>query len=279
MNTTYIQNNYYGSSGGLNSYMPYSGGFNNSFYGGSVFSMPSFGCGCMPSYPMFGGFCMPSYPSYPQFGLFSMPWGGGCCGGNRFFDMMMSMNLFQSMMNSLSKISSNLSSYSFTRTPSATNTNPRSNYRYTPTISSSKSIKNFNINTKTNLPQLKDIGYSSKKGKKLAQTALSNSVGFTGYCAKYVRMALEQTGLSNGLRADAADYNTVLSMNKNFKEISANGINLNSLPAGCILVYDRGQSGYSSKYGHVEITTGSGQAVSDGITTNIKPGARIYVPV
>ena len=81
------------------------------------------------------------------------------------------------------------------------------------------------------------------------------------------------------MRADGADYGNVLSLNKNFKEISANGLDLKSLPAGCILVYGRGQAGYSSKYGHVEITTGTGQAVSDGITNNIRPGARVFVPV
>ena len=279
MNTTYVQNNYYGSSGGINPSMSY-GCYNNALMGGSLFSMPYMGggCGCMsgysayPSYPAFGSFCMPSMNMYmPSF----MPWGGGFsgfCGGNRFFDMIMSMQLFQSMMNSITNLSRNLSS-SFRANASS------SNYDYSSSRISNRYAKNFNINTKTNLPQLSSIGYNAKKGKSLAQTALSNSVGFTGYCAKYVRSALEKTGLSNGLRGDAADYNTILASNKNFKEISAQGLDLKSLPAGCILVYDRGQSGYSSQYGHIEITTGSGQAVSDGITNNIRPGARVYVPV
>lgn len=264
--TTYVQNNYFGVSRAP-VFMPYNN-FPNppSWSGCSVFnfSMPSYnpfwGGGFMTPYT--GGFMMPFFGS----------WGGF---GNRFFDMMMSMQLFQMTMNSISNLSKSFSrlstpapTRSYTTSTPAPVTHSRKNYS-----------KNFNIITKTNLPQLKDIGYSSKKGKKLAEAALSNQVGFTGYCAKYVRMALEKTGLGNGMRADAADYNTVLSMNKNFKEISANGLNLSSLPAGCILVYDRGVSGYSSKYGHVEITTGSGQAVSDGITTNIRPGARVYVPV
>lgn len=266
LNTTYVQNNYFGMNRGP-VILPYNN-FPNppSWSGGcSVFNFP------MPSYNPFwgGGFMM-----NPFGGNFMMPF-FGCWGGfgNRFFDMIMSMQLFQMTMNSFTNLANSLSKV---RTPSHSY-----NYSTTPasTVRRSNYSKNFNIITKTSLPQLQDIGYSSKKGKKLAEAALSNSVGFTGYCAKYVRMALEKAGLSNGMRADAADYNTVLSMNKNFKEISADGINLSSLPAGCILVYDRGKSGYSSQYGHVEITTGSGQAVSDGITTNIRPGARVYVPV
>ena len=65
----------------------------------------------------------------------------------------------------------------------------------------------------------------------------------------------------------------------NFKEISAQGVDLKKLPAGCILCYDKGVAGYNSKYGHTEITLGNGKSVSDGITRNIRPGARILIPV
>ena len=68
--------------------------------------------------------------------------------------------------------------------------------------------------------------------------------------------------------------------NKNFKEISTSKIDVKDLPAGCVLVYNRGSQGYSSEYGHTEITTGDGRAVSDGITKHLfkKPDA-IFVPV
>ena len=56
-------------------------------------------------------------------------------------------------------------------------------------------------------------------------------------------------------------------------------MDLSSLPAGCVLVYDRGVAGYSSKYGHTEITLGDGTAGSGGITHNIRQGARVFVPV
>ena len=72
----------------------------------------------------------------------------------------------------------------------------------------------------------------------------------------------------------------ILKNNKNFKEISPEGIDVGKLPAGCVLVYDKGVEGYSKRYGHTEITTGDGRAVSDGITKNLckKPSA-IFIPV
>ena len=72
----------------------------------------------------------------------------------------------------------------------------------------------------------------------------------------------------------------ILRKNKKFKEISPSEVNVEDLPAGCILVYNKGVQGYSPKYGHTEITTGDGRAVSDGITNNLyKTPSSIFVPV
>ena len=276
MNTTYIQNNFYGSSS-TPSYSPCNSFMN--MRGCSIFGMP------MPmSMPNYG--FMPTFTAPFNFGGAMMPpmlpFGGGCgCNsfggfwGSGFLNMFMSLQLLQSSMKAFSNISKNFTSLmNFSMNPISSSS---SSYRVS--TNSSSSGNSYSINTKTNLPQLSSIGYNASKGSSLAKAALSNTCGFTGYCAKYVRVALESSGLSNGMRADGADYGEVLSRNRNFREISASGINLSSLPAGCILVYGRGVSGYSSRYGHVEITTGNGQAVSDGVTNNIRPGARIFVPV
>ena len=46
------------------------------------------------------------------------------------------------------------------------------------------------------------------------------------------------------------------------------------------MVYDKGVQGYSASYGHTEITTGDGRAVSDGITNNLyKKPSSIFIPV
>lgn len=126
---------------------------------------------------------------------------------------------------------------------------------------------------------LEDAGYDKTKGDKLANTAAKNTVGFTHQCATYVKNAIQNSGLGAYEYGDAYECANILERNKNFKEISTNGLDLSTLPAGCVLVYDKGVAGYSSKYGHTEITLGNGQAVSDGVTNNIRQGARVFVPV
>lgn len=126
---------------------------------------------------------------------------------------------------------------------------------------------------------LEDVGYDKTKGDKLANTASKNAVGFTKQCATYVKKAIQSSGLGAYEYGDAYECANILKRNKNFKEISTNGLDLSTLPSGCVLVYDKGVAGYSAKYGHIEITLGNGQAVSDGVTNNIRQGARVFVPV
>lgn len=124
------------------------------------------------------------------------------------------------------------------------------------------------------------LGYCAKAGIQLAKTALNSAVGFIGYCARYVKNAIAKCGLGQYVSGNACDMVNIMRNNKKFKEINPSGVNLKTLPAGCVLVYGRGVAGYSSKYGHVEIATGDGRCVSDGITRNPRgvPTA-IFMPV
>lgn len=287
MNTSYINSN------------AYSSGFNlNMSYG---YSMPSFSCnsvfntgmsfapvGYLPmcyspvSYaavmpvPLFGGFCG---------GFGNLGWFGGMHFMQNFMDMMTAFSTLGTTNSIVSKTTGNNSSNtSFTNpmfswmptlnTNFSTRTNTASKKK-----STTYTFHTSSFNTKSNLPALKDAGYDEEKGYNLAKTAAGNAIGFTHKCAKYVRIALEKNGLSNGMRGDGYEYANILSQNSNFKEISTKDVNLSSLPAGCVLVYGQGVAGYDSKAGHVEITLGNGQAVSDGVTNNIRPGARVFVPV
>lgn len=128
------------------------------------------------------------------------------------------------------------------------------------------------------LPTLANSGYDSKKGAKLADEISKIQTGFDGYCAKHVKDAIQKAGLSRYQLGHAYQMANILSKNKNFKEISTENLDLSKLPAGCVLVYGKGVAGYSSKYGHTEITLGNGQA-SCGGTQAIKQGARVFVPV
>ena len=137
------------------------------------------------------------------------------------------------------------------------------------------------INTETNLPTLKKAGYNTQKASRLASeiAKVSTEGGFDNYCARHVKEAIEDAGLGTYQSGHGYQMAGILQGNKNFKEISTKNIDLSSLPAGCVLVYDRGVAGYSSDYGHTEITLGNGTAASGGITHNIRQGARVFVPV
>ena len=161
-----------------------------------------------------------------------------------------------------------------------------SSYNTGTTKSSTKNNKSSSTGSKSKKTSSKSssywekLGYNAEKGLALAKDALSHAVGFVGYCARYVKKAIYRTGLGTYQQGDACDMISIMRKNKNFKEISPNSVNVKNLPAGCVIVYARGAQGYSSKYGHTEITTGDGRAVSDGITKNLykKPTA-IFIPI
>ena len=137
---------------------------------------------------------------------------------------------------------------------------------------------NTAITKTTNEHSLDD--YNAKKGKRLAEVALNRSIGWTGFCARYVKNSILAANLGSFQYGHAYQMTDILRKNSNFKEISTEGVDVSKLPAGCILVYGKGVEGYSKKYGHTEITTGDGRAVSDGITKHLykKPSA-IFIPV
>lgn len=125
---------------------------------------------------------------------------------------------------------------------------------------------------------LKD--YNAENGSKLSEVALKNSVGWTQQCATYVKNAIKEAGLGEYIQGDAHEMDTILASNNNFKKINPEDINITDLPAGCVLVYEKGVGGYHEEYGHVEITTGDGRGVSDGITNNLnKKPSHIFIPV
>lgn len=275
--------------------------WNMPMFGGNLFSYPACGIVNDPKINFFSSifnFAAPRYdvfdnnifgytPSY-QFGANPMDWAFGyhCnndyvgfapnTGGSGMFNFLYSnANAETFNYNSNSSRTSALSSpsgdfgflYATRNSNSSCSANSARRSYSTSSISKDRS----------GLPS--DVNYNSRKGKKLANDILHHSCGFTGYCAAYVKKSMNRCGLGGDFSGHAYQMPNGLKNNPNFKEISTGGLNLSSLPAGCILVYDRGVSGYSSKYGHTEITLGDGRAVSDGVTHNIRQGARVFVPV
>ena len=102
---------------------------------------------------------------------------------------------------------------------------------------------------------------------------------FIGNCARYVKVAIRDAGLGTYQSGDGYQMSEVLRRNSHFKEVATNSVDVHNLPAGCVIVFNRGSQGYDSQYGHVEITTGDGRGVSDGITNNLRKPDAIFVPV
>ena len=259
-----------------------------------AYSLPAFGMlTCMPhcTMPLFGGFMTPVVYSPPMYtamftSLYSHPT------NSKYYTPNSNLNNYSyNYSNPFAYTPVTNNYYSNTdfydrlihSTPSYIY-NPSNNY-YSPSVSKDYSLFNsrsasrgiLNVNNNANW---RSLGYNAAAGSRLASYAMNHRVGFTEYCARYVKNALAATGLGNYVNGDAWQMTSILRRNKNFREISPNGVNVNNLPAGCILVYGRGVSGYSSAYGHVEITTGDGRAVSDGVTNNLRnrPTA-IFMPV
>ena len=216
---------------------------------------PTFSCSFMPSFFDLSGFtAMFNDWSFPSFNNFSM---------QSLFSFT-PMNTFDMTFNS--------------------NTiwdNTSWNNAVTPSFSTnwSSSVGDSFTLTNKNKAKFSMKGYKASAGERLAKYALSHKTGSSGKCAKYVKNAIQACGLGKYEYGDAYQMTGILRKNSHFKEISPNSVNVKDLPAGCVIVFDRGMYEYSDKYGHVEITTGDGRGVSDGVTTNLQKPSAIFMPV
>lgn len=241
----------------------------------SIWGLNNFNMPIQPSYmPVFNpsihhGGLFPSMPPIPPYAIdLFMPFNNFY---NPFISNPLTMNIFGSMQSMPAPNPNN--------TLSVVNSSPTTNiFGFLNTQSANNNVK---IKTTLKLPELKEAGYNKKKGEELAKiiSARSTYEGFDNFCARNVKKAIQDAGLGRYEYGHGYQMADILSRNKNFKEISTKNINLSKLPAGCILVYDKGIAGYSSEYGHTEITLGDGRAASGGITRNIRNGARVFIPV
>lgn len=161
-----------------------------------------------------------------------------------------------------------------------------SNFSWNNNLSIGDSFTRTTNKLKPNTSGLKLEGYNATTGQKLAKIAMDrrqadrwSSIKGTGKCATYTKKAIEAAGMGSYVMGDGYQMTSILSKNKNFKQISPNGIDVKDLPAGCVLVYGKGVSGYHKQYGHTEITTGDGRGVSQAITYNVRKPSAIFIPV
>jgi hypothetical protein len=121
-------------------------------------------------------------------------------------------------------------------------------------------------------------------GAALAKDAAKHATGPGGYCFRYVRQALERAGVKGVGGASAYMAADQLAKNPRFREIRVNPKDLPKLPAGAVVVWDRGGSGATSAgkiHGHISIALGNGKEVSDRIrnqTTSMGSRVRVFLP-
>ena len=133
----------------------------------------------------------------------------------------------------------------------------------------------------TSLSEVAKI-YNAKKGVKLANEAIDGlKYAQKGYCARAVKTAIQDAGLGSYESGHAYQCPDILKRNPNFKEVKVKGSDLDKLPAGCILAYNRGDAGYNPYYGHIEIKGQRNQAIHYTVNNNIKESdnVRVFVPV
>lgn len=138
-----------------------------------------------------------------------------------------------------------------------------------------------NFNTKTNLPALRSV-YNPELGNAFANIANRNarSTGTIGWCLRGVRRALEKAELHLGGSMGASAYQSLnsLSNNRNFKQVQVSRNELKSLPAGCIIIWDRNSR---NRHGHIAVTLGNGKEASDhvqNLITTINAGFTVFAP-
>jgi uncharacterized protein YraI len=108
-------------------------------------------------------------------------------------------------------------------------------------------------------------GYSATRGNKLANTAIGRQGRPSGgQCALYVSNHVENSGvLPSGVswrRNNATSLGEAMAADSAYtRRVGFQNVNvsMSNVPKGTIIVWDRGQCGYSSKWGHIEIAVDS----------------------
>ncbi len=130
---------------------------------------------------------------------------------------------------------------------------------YTPSASSSGGGSS-SIDSSVPTATSSDFGNVPAWGAKLAQDASKHATGSGGLCFRYVRQALERAGVKGVGGASAYMAGDQLAKNPKFREIKVAEKDLKKLPAGAVVVWDRGNG---HQHGHISIALGNGQEASD----------------
>lgn len=117
----------------------------------------------------------------------------------------------------------------------------------------------------------KGVQYNAEVGHEVTTYALNKARNKSdGDCALFVNDAFECTGnnIGRGHAHEKNDKIEELASDKFTKIELDTPDDLRKLPAGSVVVYEKGACGYSNVHGHVFIATGNGRGVSDFLEQN-----------
>jgi len=131
--------------------------------------------------------------------------------------------------------------------------------------------------------------YNEQKGKTLAKNIIEGLPDVPPenppLCARYVKKAIQKSGLGPYVNGDGEYCKYILRANPNFQQVNVKGKDFDKLPEGTAIVYDandkytddNGGTHKVSKYGHVLIVLKGGKAASDRMHDYIPKSDRAYV--
>ena len=124
----------------------------------------------------------------------------------------------------------------------------------------------FGTNNSAILPNAVSLSAGVLSASKMlaqASAEIDNAMTGTGNCALGVRKALDQIGVSKGVRNEYAyQWADSLAKNENFNEVTSqyDVSDLKNLPKGAVIVWGKSDA---HKAGHIEVSQGNGYGTSD----------------
>ncbi|MCR5660583.1 MAG: hypothetical protein K6G50_00445 [bacterium] len=115
-------------------------------------------------------------------------------------------------------------------------------------------------------------------GKELAEDAEKNNAGTHGWCLRGVAQALSRHGVHIGGASAYMAADQLAKIDKFTEVTGLSDADLKKLPAGAIVVWDRGNG---HEHGHICISLGDGREVSDHVanmTQNYGTSFRVFLP-
>ena len=134
------------------------------------------------------------------------------------------------------------------------------------------SVSNSSAAPSTDLKNVQGSDFGKKLASQAEKTA--NQINTPGLCLKGVNDAMQAMGLP--VHREAAAWMAVDDFQKNpkFKEVKVSKDQLKSLPAGAVVIWDKGSG---LPYGHISVALGDGREASSKVRNQLLLNTNFHV--